>query len=308
MSSAAGRASHRIGAVLALLAALGFSLKAIFVKLAYLHGVGAPALLALRMLFCLPVFLVVAVTASVGSEPLSPRQKLGLVAVGLCGYYGAAIFDFIGLKYISAGLERLILFTYPTLTLLIGLLVQGRRIERRELLALLVTYGGIALAFVHDLGLSSELGAVATGTAWVLLASLCFAFYLVGSGPLIARLGSARFTALAMLVSTGAVLLHFALAEPWPSLWRQPWQVHGLAAAMALVSTAAPVFLQSAAIRRLDAGKTALVGTIGPMATILFGWWWLGEPLSAMQLAGMALVVTGVLLVGRAPSARESSR
>jgi drug/metabolite transporter (DMT)-like permease len=289
-----------VGALLALGSAAGTSLKAIFVKLAYQHGVAATTLLAQRLLFTLPVFLVViAVTTDRQARPLSRREWLSLVAVGLLGYYGAAILDFQGLRFITAGLERLILFTYPALTFLVALVMLGRRPHRLELVALVLSFGGMVLAFTHDLQPGRDLPAVVTGSLLVLGASLCFAFYLVGSAPLISRLGAARFTALAMVVSTFAVLLHFAATEPLVTLWRQPWQVHALAAAMALISTALPVFMQSSAIRRLGPGQAALWGTVGPVLTLLLGWWLLGEALSAAQLGGMALVVAGVTVVSQ---------
>ena len=145
------------GVMLALLAAFGFSLKAIFVKLSYPHGVDAVTLLALRMAFSLPAFLWVGVFAARdGASPLSRRDWGVLTLLGVAGYYGASILDFLGLQYITAGLERLILFTYPTLTLMIGAVFQGRPLTRRELAATGLCYVGIALAFAHDLVLGGR--------------------------------------------------------------------------------------------------------------------------------------------------------
>ena len=290
----------QLGLLLALLAALGFSLKAIFVKLAYGYGVSAVSLLCLRMAMSLPVFFWVGLTASRHAPPLSGRDKWMLLAMGMLGYYGASIFDFIGLHYISAGLERIILFTYPTLTVLIGVCFQGKTLAKREIGALALCYVGIAAAFAHDLHFANtESQAIWIGAAFVFASSLSYALYLSGVGGMIARLGSARFTALAMLVSTGASFLHFTISEPLNGLLGQPWQVYGLSAAMAVFSTVLPVFMQTAAIRRLGANRAALIGTIGPMLTIFFGWWWLSETLSLWQFGGMVLVVAGVLLVSR---------
>lgn len=287
---------ERLGIVMALLAALGFSLKAIFVKLAYAWPVSAVTLLAIRMLLSLPVFAVVGWRASRGAAPLSRRDWLALAALGSLGYYGASILDFIGLQYISAGLERLILFTYPTLTILIGVFAYGRRLHGRETAAIVLSYLGIAAAFAHDLGISSDTQAVWIGAAFVFASSLSYAIYLSGSGGMIARLGAARFTALAMLFSTSGTLLHFAISEPLQSL-NQPWPVLGYGAAMALFSTVLPVFMQSVAIRRIGPARSVLIGTLGPILTIFFGWWWLGEAISLAQLLGAALVLAGVLLV-----------
>lgn len=287
------------GVMLALLAAFGFSLKAIFVKLSYPHGVDAVTLLALRMAFSLPVFLWVGILAArQGAAPLTRRDWALLVLLGVAGYYGASILDFLGLQYITAGLERLILFTYPTLTLMIGALFQGRPLSRRELAATGVCYVGIALAFAHDLQLG-EAGAVWLGSALVLASSLSYALYLSGSGPMIQRLGAMRFTALAMLVSTAATALHFLLSHPVQTLLGLPPPVYGFAAAMALLSTVFPVFAQSAAIRVIGAGRVALIGMVGPLATIGFGWWLLGEPMSLAQAGGAVFVLAGIAMVSR---------
>ena len=296
-----GRA-QRLGLWLALGAAFGFSLKAIFVKLAYAvpqaQPVDAVTLLSLRMVFSLPVFLWVGFTASRAAPPLSRRDWVMLVALGLLGYYGASILDFIGLRYISAGLERLILFTYPTLTVLIGVLFMGRSLSRREVGALVLSYAGIGLAFVHDLNVAGDTRMVLIGAAFVFASSLSYAFYLAGSAPMIQRLGTARFTALAMLVSTAATQLHFFVTQPLTALV-QPLPVYAYGAAMALFATVLPVFMQSAAIRRIGAARAVLIGTIGPMATIFFGWWLLAEPVSPAQIVGAGLVLVGVWLVSR---------
>ena len=159
-------------------------------------------------------------------------------------------------------------------------------------------YAGIAAAFAHDLDVGAERGAVWLGGGLVLASSLSYALYLSGSARAIHRLGAARFTALAMLVSTSTTLLHFAVAEPLAALV-QPWPVYAYGLAMALLCTVIPVFAQSAAIRRIGPGRAVLIGTLGPLVTIAMGWWVLGEAMSAWQLAGAALVVAGVLLVGR---------
>lgn len=287
------------GVALATLAALGFSFKAIFVKLAYAVGsVDAVTLLALRMVFALPVFVWVGLRAGQGGAALTRGDWAKIVALGLLGYYGASILDFVGLRYISAGLERLILFTYPTLTVLIAVLFAGKRIERRELGALALSYAGIGLAFAHDLRLAADGAAVLVGAAFVFASSLCYAFYLTGSAPMIGRLGASRFSALALLVSTAATLLHFVVTQPFSALV-QPLPVYGYGAAMAVFSTILPVFMLSAAIRRIGPSKSALIGTLGPVLTLFLGWWLLGEPLSLPQIGGAALVLCGVWLASR---------
>jgi len=294
--------AERLGVALAVLAAFGFSFKAIFVKLAYAvpqaSPVGAVTLLSLRMVFALPVFVWIGLRASRAAPPLTRRDGLALTVLGLLGYYGSSILDFLGLQYISAGLERLILFTYPTLTVLIGVLFMGRTLERRQIGALLLSYAGIGLAFAHDLQLAGEMRTVLLGAAFVFGSALTYALYSAGAEPMIRRLGSARFAALAMIVSTVATLLHFFATQPADALVQPPAvYLHG--AGMALFSTVLPVLWQSAAIRRIGAARAVLIGTLGPVLTIFFGWWLLAEPLSLAQLAGAGLVLAGVLLVGR---------
>ncbi|MDD5175393.1 MAG: DMT family transporter [Sterolibacterium sp.] len=294
--------SHTAGIWLAVLAAFGFSFKAVLIKLAYaLPGavpVEAVTLLALRMVFALPAFIWIGLRESRHVAPLANRDWGAIVILGLLGYYGASIFDFIGLRYITAGLERLILFTYPTLTVLLGALFLGKRIERRELAALAMCYAGIGAAFAHDLRLDSDTAAVWVGATLIFASSLTYALYLIYSGEMIARLGSARFTALVMLVATAVTLAHFLMTQPLSALV-QPWQIYALGLAMAVFSTVLPVFALTAAIRRIGTNRTALIGTVGPLLTIGFAWWLLGESISAAQITGATLVVAGLLLVSR---------
>lgn len=289
--------SNAYGASLALLAALGFSLKAIFVKLAYPYGVDAVTLLALRMGFALPAFLWVALAGRKAGVRLTGGDWGRLCALGCVGYYGASILDFWGLQYISAGLERLILFTYPTLTILIGVLFQGKPFTRREGLAVALCYAGIGFAFVHDLGLGDTRD-VLVGGALVFGSSVSYAIYLSGSATMIGRVGAMRFAALSSLVSSAVVLVHFLLAQPL-SAFIQPLPVYGWGLAMAVFATVVPVFAQSAAIRQIGAGRASLVSMVGPMLTIGFGWWLLDEVVSLAQMGGAALVVSGILIVSR---------
>ena len=285
------------GILLALLAAFGFSLKAIFIKLAYPYGVDAITLLALRMGFALPVFLWVGLAGRKAGGSLTRQDWGKLFLLGCLGYYGASILDFWGLEYISAGLERLILFTYPTLTILIGVLFQGKAFTRREGAAIALCYTGIGFAFVHDLNLG-DTRSVLIGGALVFASSVSYAFYLSGSGPMIARLGAMRFAALAMLFSSAVTLIHFLAVQPLTA-FIQPLPVYGWALAMALFATVIPVFALSAAIRRIGAGPASLFGMVGPILTIGFGWWLLGEPISIEQTIGAIFVVLGILIVSR---------
>lgn len=288
---------ERLGIAMALLAAFGFSLKAIFVKLAYAAApLEAITLLSLRMGFSLPLVLWVGLTAGPG-VPAMNRKDIGiLIALGILGYYGASILDFIGLHYISAGLERLILFIYPTLTVLIGVFFMGKSLQRRHIGALLLSYAGIGLAFAHDLEAANDINSVLIGAAFVFGSALSYAIYSAGAEVGIRRLGTIRFAALAIVVSTVATQLHFLLTQPLSALI-VPAPVYLYGAAMALFSTVLPVFWQSAAIRRIGSARTVLIGTLGPMLTIFFAWLLLSEPVSLAQMIGAGLVLAGVLLV-----------
>lgn len=300
--------TERLGIALAVLAALGFSFKAIFVKLAYAAAaVDAVTLLTLRMTFALPIALWASLWLCRAAPPLSRNDWGLLLVLGVLGYYGASILDFIGLQYISAALERLILFIYPTLTVLIGVLFMGKALEKRQVAALALSYAGIGLAFAHDLQVTDDMHAVLLGGAFIFGSALSYALYSAGAEVAIRRLGTLRFAALAIIVSTFATQLHFVLTQPFSAL-AQPLEVYAYAAAMALFSTLLPVLWQSAAVQRIGAARTVLIGTLGPMLTIFFAWLLLTEPVSIAQLLGAGLVLAGVLLVSRRQRPRAAQR
>lgn len=297
--------AERLGIALALLAAFGFSFKAIFVKLAYAAApVDAVTLLTLRMSFTLPIMLGVVLWLGRTAPPLKPKDWGLLIVLGMLGYYGASILDFVGLQYISAGLERLILFIYPTLTVLIGVLFMGKRLEKRQVGALLLSYAGIALAFAHDLKVADEINLVLTGAAFIFASALSYAIYSAGAEVAIQRIGTLRFAALAIILSTVATQIHFIATQPFSAL-QQPAPIYLYAAAMAIFSTVLPVFWLSTAVRHIGAARAALIGTLGPMLTICFAWLLLAEPVSFAQLAGAGLVLAGVLLVSRRQKSPE---
>lgn len=282
-----------LGYSLATFAAIGFSTKAILVKLAYYESVDAVTLLTLRMLFSAPFFLVIALRHVIQSRrnALNLKDYLSLLVLGLLGYYLSSLFDFVGLQYITAGLERLILFLYPTFVVIISALFFGKPFGRREVVALLLSYAGIAVVFKDELAVPSQ--NLMLGAGFVLASTLTYATYLIGTGETIARIGASRFTAYAMLVACAAVLLQFALTHP-PQALQVSMRIYRISLVMAVISTVLPVFMLSTAIRIIGSGHTALIGMLGPVSTLFMASYFLGEQLSLQQMIGAVLVMLGV--------------
>lgn len=286
-----------IGMSFAVLAAIGFSAKAILVKLAYIDSVDPVTLLALRMAFSIPFFLAVAIWGQFSQRgaAMHTQDWLAVFGLGLIGYYLSSLLDFSGLQYISAGLERLILFLYPTMVIVLSSLLIRKPIGRTTLMALVLSYVGIALVAMQDVRPGQD--GLALGVGLVFASTLTYSIYLVGAGQAIARIGASRFTAYAMTVACVAVLIQFALTHPMAAL-RQTDRVYVLSFAMAIFSTVLPVFLLSAGIRRIGSGHASMVGAIGPVSTIFLAYAFLGEAISVSQIAGSLLVLAGVLMIG----------
>lgn len=285
------------GLLLASAGSIAFSGKAIIVKLAYRHGVDAVTLIMYRMLFALPLFLALAWWFSRGKPPLSRRDWLGIAGLGLTGYYLASFLDFWGLQYISASLERLILYLNPTLVLVLGWLLYGRRISRLQAVAMAVSYAGVLLVFGHEADFAGPDAAL--GALLVFGSAVSYAIYLVYSGELVKRLGSMRLVGLATSVACGLCLLQFALLRPIEAATTVAPEVIWLSLLNATLCTFAPVIMVMMAIERLGAGLAAQTGMIGPMSTIAMGVIILGEPFNGWIVAGTVLVVAGVFLVTR---------
>ncbi|WP_437581939.1 DMT family transporter [Sorangium sp. So ce887] len=289
------------GRTFAVLSAATFALKAIFVKLAYAaHPIDAVSLLALRMGIALPFFLWLARRErGEAAEPMTPRLWGGVLLVGFLGYYLSSLFDFIGLTYISTGLERLILFVYPTLVLMIGAVWLNQPVRPKAWGALAVCYLGLAAAVWHDLVQTGDARTVAVGGAWVFASSVTYALYYIGVGKLASRVGSTRLAAYCGATSCLMVLAHYVATGSPARLGEIPASVWGYAAAMATISTVLPIVLLAEAIRRLGAGRAATFSTLGPVLTIAFSWVILGEPFAWQQVVGLALVVGGVTWLGK---------
>jgi drug/metabolite transporter (DMT)-like permease len=288
------------GLMLALAGSIAFSGKAIIVKLAYRYQVDAVTLLMYRMLLALPLFLAMAWWATHRGPrpalPLSRRDWVGIVGLGFSGYYMASFLDFWGLQYISASLERLILYLNPTLVLILGWVLYRRPVTGRQMGAMALSYAGVLLVFSHELrfdGWNTVIGGLL-----VLGSAISYAIYLVYSGEMVQRLGAMRLGGLATSVACGFCILQFVLLRPLSAALVAP-EVIGLSLLNAVACTAAPVLMVMMAIERIGSGLTAQTGMVGPMSTIAMGVWILGEPFNAWVLAGTALVMMGVLWVTR---------
>jgi drug/metabolite transporter (DMT)-like permease len=283
---------------MALGGAIAFSGKAIIVKLAYRHGVDAVTLIMLRMLFALPIFLVMAWWSSRGQPPLTGRDWTGVLGLGFTGYYLSSFLDFAGLQYISASLERLILYLNPTLVLLLGWLLYRRSIQPLHLAGIGVSYCGVLLVFGHEIG--TEGPQAAWGTLLVFASAVSYAVYLVYSGELVRRVGSLRLVGLATSVACGCCLLQFALLRPLGTAFEVAPAVVWLSVLNATVCTALPVLLVMMAIERLGSALTAQAGMVGPISTIAMGVVILGEPFTLWVAAGTVLVIAGIFVFSRA--------
>lgn len=288
-----------IGFVIALVGAILFSTKAIMVKLAFAEiKVDALSLLTLRMIFSLPFYLVAAfmISNKEGNVRMSARQWLHLVLLGLFGYYLSSLFDFMGLQYISAGLERLILFLYPTFVVLINVIYYKQKITRNQKLALLLTYTGIGVAYFGELKFDTANPDFFWGSFLIFLCSITYSAYIVGSGRMIPKVGATKFTAYAMLSATAGIFIHFLMRGEYSVLVESKglWW-YGLS--LAIVATVIPTFMLSAALKKIGSNNVAIISSIGPVSTIVQAHYFLGEHMFLEQIAGTVLVVAGVLLL-----------
>jgi drug/metabolite transporter (DMT)-like permease len=292
---AAPRSAYLGGLAIAVGGAVLFSTKAVVAKLLYRYHIDAVTLIAFRMLFSLPIFAAVAIWKMRSEPPLSRADRWRIVGLGLIGYYLSSFLDFLGLQYISVGLERLILFLTPTFVLLISSTWLKQHISRRQWLALLLSYAGIVLVFVHDL---QGGGKIALGSVLVLGSAISYGIYLLASGEMVKRLGSLRLVAYAMCVSSVACIGQFFLLRPVDYLI-QPMPVYWLSLVNGILCTVMPVFMTMIAVQRVGAGVASQAGMIGPVSTLFLGAVILSEPVTSWQLAGTALVLAGIYTLSK---------
>lgn len=287
-----------IGVLMVMLGAVGFASKAIMVKLLYLHQLDATSILTLRMLFSAPFFVGVIgyYWPKVSFFQFSLRDRWLIVLMAFMGYYLSSLLDFMGLRYLSAGLERLILFIYPTIVILIVAVRFHQPITRTQVYALLLTYAGIAVALFADVSLAG--GHVWFGALLIFCSALAYSTYIVGSGQLIPRVGSSMlYTSYIMVFATVPIVLQFLILQP-SNLFNFTGEVYQITGWMALIATIIPAMLTAKGILLIGSGNASIVGSVGPVSTIALAHVFLGEPVLIWQLVGTGLVLAGVLLIG----------
>ncbi len=290
-----------LGFLLAGVGAILFSAKAIVVKLTYRYGVDALTIIGFRMMLSLPFFAAVAYyqanRARRGKLPrLTAKEGGQIVFLGFIGYYLSSYLDFLGLQYITAGLERLILFLSPTFVLLLTALYLKRPIPGKQWFALAMAYLGVVLVFLQDLSLSGD--NVMLGSVFVLCSALSYAVYIISSGELIKRVGATRLVAYAMSVSAIISMVHFLSVYSWQGL-RQPLPVYELSLLHAIANTVAPTFMIMWSVARIGAPMTSQLGLLGPVSVLFLAGWILDEPITTLQLVGTAFVLAGAVALGR---------
>jgi drug/metabolite transporter (DMT)-like permease len=296
ISSHSARQGYLAGLAIAITGAILFSAKAIVAKLIYRYHVDAVTLIAFRMIFSLPFFAAIGLWKARTEAPLTGAMRAKIVVLGLLGYYLSSFLDFLGLQYITAGLERLILFLTPSFVLLISVAFLHKKITMLEWGALGTAYLGTVLVFLHDVRFGG--GNVVLGGAFVLGSAVCYAIYLLLSGELVRQVGALRLVAYAMCVSSAACILQFFVLRP-AGMLVQPMEVYGLSLLNAVMCTVLPVYLTMVAVERVGAPTASQAGMIGPVSTLFMGAVILDEPITGIQLAGTALVLAGIYMVSR---------
>ena len=265
--------------------------------MAYTYEVDHLTLLLFRMVFALPFYVIIAIVAQPQQDQnIRPKEYLWLLLFGFLGYYLASLFDFMGLQYLKAGLERIILFIYPTIVVLLSWGFFKKKLTRNQFLAILITYLGVLITFWDEIGISGDM--VYWGGFLIFMSAFTYAAYLVGSGWLIPKFGVLRFTSYAMIASTVFILIHYAAVSDF-DLFDYPKEVYYLGLAMALFSTVLPSFLVSSAIHRLGASTFSIFGSLGPISTIILAFFFLDERITYLQVFGMFVVIIGVTLVSK---------
>ncbi len=302
--SSATRSAY-IGVACTLAGSIAFSGKPVIIKLAYAYSVDTMTLLALRMLFAMPFFLLMAWWAGRPPVRLGRRDWGAIVFLGFIGYYLGSYLDLAGLQYISANLGRLILYLYPTVVLLIGALYLKQRITAKHVVSLGLSYSGIVLVFHAETALQGPLTTLLLGAALVFASAVSYAVYLVAGARMIQKIGSMRFTAYASVAASVFVIATF-MGTHGPGRLEVAQEVYSLVLVLAVFATVVPLWLMAEGLKRIGANQASLVACVGPLATIGLAHLFLGEPITWIQLTGAALVLAGVVIISVKPSAQPA--
>lgn len=278
--------------MLTLLGAVMFSAKGLFIKFAYQYNVDTVTLLVIRMGISVPVYLMIGFYSErFHQQRISKQQLLSIAFLGCVGYYLASYLDMQGLHYISVGLERAVLYIYPTFVLLLSALIFKQRVTGREVWTILIAYTGLVLIFIE--GIDHDTNEIYLGGILVAFSALAFAVFMVGSDKHIKMVGSIRFTAYAMTAAGGSIFLHYLLSDR-VTVFTQHQQVYFWGSVLAIFSTIVPSFLMAYGMKVLGAKQVSLIGVVGPVSTMLLGVAFLGETLSIIQSIGIVIVILAV--------------
>jgi drug/metabolite transporter (DMT)-like permease len=288
-----------VGFLIAFTGAILFSTKSVIVKKAFadIHA-DALTLLTLRMMFSLPFYLITAfiISSNKSNKKMTAKEWLAIIVLGTAGYYLSSLLDFLGLQYISAGLERLILFLYPSFVVLINAFFLKEEIKTVHIWAILISYLGMVIAYFGELQIDTGNPNFYWGSFLIFLCSITFAIYIAGSGHIIPKVGASKFTAYALLCSTAGVFLHYIFRGNYESL-QKSMDLWWYGILLAVVATVIPTFLLSLALKKIGANNVAIISSLGPVSTILQAHFILGEPIFTGQIIGTILIIIGVLLL-----------
>ncbi len=282
---------------MALTAAVLFSSKAVLIKLSYQYNIDRLTILTLRLGFAFPVFILINTFRSKkeDAQKVSNQDWMLIIFLGLIGYYLSSYLDFWGLQYISAGLERLILFIYPTITTVLAAMLLKKKISKKQIIAIALAYFGIFISFQDNMSGNENIW---LGGSLIFFSAVTYALYLIGADKLIPRYGSVRFTSYCMIVSCIAVLIHFAIEQP-SSIFNLSWEVYLLGFILSIFCTVLPTYMIGEAIKRIGASSTSILSTAGPVSVIFIAYFVLGEPITVAQIAGTAVVIGGIIYLIR---------
>jgi len=287
-----------LGVFFGICSAACFSTKAIMVKYAYMYGADTVFILFLRLFFSLPLYIVLAyIYSKNAATPITKKQWIWIILLGIIGYYLSSLLDFIGLKYISASLERLILFIYPTLIVVLNTLLFGSKLQRKDYLALVLTYIGIFFIYIGNTESTTE--NLIIGSVLVFVCALTYAFYIVGTGRLIPVIGAQRYTSYVMIVSTISVMIHQGVVNGIPDFATTPTEVLWIGFAMAIIATVIPSLTLAQSIKLIGTDKSSIIATLGPVFTIALANYFLKEPFTIRQAIGTVFIIAGVWIVGK---------